>query len=290
MSIAIDGDCVWAGGRDGVLALDRASGACLFSFPPGSLAYTRALLAVDGILWIAHEKNISSWDGRALRSYTSVDGLPDGRMLSLLLDKEGRLWVGTDRGAAVRDGHGWRPPLTTQNGLASDVVNVMMQDKYGGIWFGSYDAPRGGVSYLSPSGAWQRWTIADGLPHANITSFCQDGEGRVWAGSGLLDRGGAICFELSDERWRLSRVLTRQDGLAGEKVRSLFCDREGRLWFGSEYDGVAVFSQHGWHIYRESDGLSHPEIKAIVQDREGHIWLGTRNGLTRIDVSALPLP
>ncbi|MCX7934399.1 MAG: transcriptional regulator [Planctomycetota bacterium] len=288
MALAIAGDRVWAGGKEGVMVFDRRTAAPLTAAPPGNFAYTRALLLQGDILWIGHEKTLTAWDGKARRDYTEADGLPPGRILCLMLDKAGRLWVGTDGGASVRAGDAWQPPLTAQQGLASNMVNAMLQDDRGGLWFGSYEAPAGGVSRLSASGQWQRWTMADGLPHANITSFCQDQEGRVWAGSGLLDRGGAICFEATDEEWRLTKVLTQQDGLAGEKVRALFCDREGRLWFGSEYDGVAVQGQRGWRIYRENDGLSHPEVKAIAQDGDGNIWLGTRSGITRLAAEILP--
>ncbi len=270
------------------MVFDRRTGAPLTGAPPGNFAYTRALLLHGNILWIGHERTLTSWDGHERRDYTETDGLPSGRVLSLFLDKEGRLWVGTDGGVSVRDGVAWRMLLTSKQGLASNMGNAMLQDNQGGMWFGSYVAPAGGVSRLSPNGKWQKWTMADGLPHANITSFCEDQQGRIWAGSGLLDRGGAICFEAAGGEWRLVKVLTRQDGLAGEKVRALFCDRAGRLWFGSEYDGVAVLGHRGWSIYRESDGLSHPEVKAIAQDSDGNIWLGTRSGVTCIAAAVLP--
>ena len=180
----------------------------------------------------------------------------------------------------MRDGGGWQV-LRARDGLLSDVVNAMAEDDDGGIWFGSYNIPGGGVSRLF-AGRFQHWTPAEGLPHASVTSLLRDGASRVWAGTGMLDRGGLACFEKAVGGWRVARVLGQAEGLAGAKVRSLFRDREGRLWAGSEYEGLAFLDRSGWKVRRVIDGLAHDEVKAISQDEDGAIWIGTKDGVTVI--------
>jgi ligand-binding sensor domain-containing protein len=65
---------------------------------------------------------------------------------AILQDQSGRLWAGTSGGAAICDGENWQA-LNATDGLADDMVNVMLEDRQGGIWFGSYVAPKGGISH-----------------------------------------------------------------------------------------------------------------------------------------------
>jgi len=282
------GEIIWAGGRDGVFALDRETGALIEQIEPGSrlLEYVRALLVDDsGALWVGHSAGLTRYDGSAWHTYTERDGLPDQRIDLLLEDQDGRIWVGTKKGAAVQDGQGWHI-LTSEDGLLHDSVSVMLQDQEGGMWFGSYAAPRGGLSYLQ-DGARQHFSTENGLPHNNVTALLEDGAGSVWVGTGLLDRGGACRLTRQDNGWVVSRVLTQQDGLAGAKVRSIFQDREGVLWFGSEYDGLARFDGETWRVFSQADGLAASEVKTMLQDEDGNLWLGTINGVTRITAAAL---
>jgi ligand-binding sensor domain-containing protein len=284
--LAIQGDVVWAGGKEGVYAIDRKSGALIRRLehePP--FAYVKGLGIDDqGTLWIAHEQGLTSYDGKNFANYNKDNGLPDNRTNSVFLDRAGRLWVGTWSGAVVREQGSFRV-LNKSDGLMEDMVNVIFQDKEGGIWFGAYVAPAGGISYLK-DGKWQYFSTRDGLPHNNVSAIFQNKEGNIWVATGLLDRGGAAQLSQVAGRWQIKRVLTKRDGLAGEKVRSIFQDKDGMFWFGSEYDGIALVSNGKKRIMTDKNGLSNPEIKVILQDKDGDMWLGTRSGLTRIRYSS----
>jgi ligand-binding sensor domain-containing protein len=285
-ALVLQGGTLWAGGKDGVFAIDLETFAVTPLVADVSLAYVSALLVdEEGALWIGHHAGLTRCHDGSCHTYTEEDGLPDRRVNALLLDSSGALWIGTWGGAAVRTASGWGC-LRAGDGLADDMVNVLLEDREDGMWFGSYVAPRGGLSRLQ-GGRSQRWTVADGLPHSNITSLLQTEEGDIWAGTGLLDRGGAARLSRRGETWTITQVLTRRDGLAGAKVRSIYQDRRGVLWFGSEYDGVVRWDGSSWRIFTEEDGLAHNEVKAMLEDETGALWLATRDGLTRITREAL---
>ena len=287
LALALDGDIIWVGCKDGVYAVNRKSGAITNKLKHNpTLTYIRSLLVdKSGALYIGHFNGLTRYDGANFQTYTRKDGLPDNRVNAVLRDRDGRLWVGTWGGAAILDSGKWQI-LTSADGLINTMVNVMFQDSRGGMWFGSYVAPHGGISYFK-EGKWQLFSTGNGLPHNNVTSIFEDNAGSIWGGTGLLDRGGAIQFVSTGTGWAIRRVLKQRDGLAADKVRSIFQDKDGVMWFGSEYDGLARYDKGKWTVFTEKEGLSQNEVTCMVQDKDGSLWIGTLDGLTRLSYGAL---
>ncbi len=286
-ALSIRGNTVWAGCMDGVYELDRQSGTVIkkLEFNP-PLRYVKALLAdQSGVLFIGHVNGLTRYNGANYQTYTQEDGLPDKRVNSLMQDRDGRLWVGTWGGAGILDRGKWHI-LRAADGLIDDMVNVMLQDSRGGIWLGSYMTPRGGISYLK-DGVWQLFSTLNGLPHNYITSLFEDKSGNIWAGTGLLERGGAVRFVLTGTGAAILQVLTQSDGLAGANVRSILQDKDGAMWFGSESDGLSRLEEGKWRFLTVQDGLSSQEVTCMLQDIDGNLWLGTKDGLTRLNPTAL---
>lgn len=284
--LAIQEETVWAGGKDGVFAIDRKSGALIRELTHEPLfSYVKGLAADKiGRLWIAHDQGLSVYDGKKFTDYNQNNGLPDIRTNSVFIDRAARVWVGTWSGVAVQEGGKWRV-LKKSDGLIDDMVNVVFEDSDGGMWFGAYVAPAGGVSLLK-DGKWQYFSTQNSLPHNNVSAIFEDRDGFIWIGTGLLDRGGAVQVERTPNGYKIIKALTKREGLAGEKVRSIFQDKDGMFWFGSEYDGIALDLTGRKRIITDKNGLSNPEVKVILQDKDGDLWLGTRAGLTRIKYEA----
>lgn len=275
-------DTLWAGGREGVFAIDRKTGKVkmkLESEPP--LEYVTSLL-VDrqGVLWIGHKGGLAKYDGHVISNLTVRDGLPDNRVNCLMEDSKGRLWAGTWGGAACLEGGRWRI-YSKKDGLIDDMVNVMLEDSYGCLWFGSYAVPDGGVSYYGSQG-WQTFSGPRFLPDNNICDMIEDHTGRIWIATGFVNRGGAAWVEINQGgpgRWGR---ITKKDGLTGDKVRSIFEDKHGTLWFASEYDGVARWKGDEKQVFTIKSGLSGNEVKDWLEDENGNLWLATDNGITKL--------
>lgn len=278
---------IWAGGVEGVVALDPGSGAIVkkIACSPEPTFVTALAVTPDGALWIGYSTGLARYDAGGCRTLTPADGLPDVRVNALYLDRQQRLWVGTWQGAAVLENGAWRT-LTVADGLVNDRINVIYQDSRGGMWFGSYVAPQGGVS-VCRAGRCQQFSTQNGLPHNSINAIVEDRSGSVWLGTGFYDRGGAARLRWDGSAWQLAQTLTQQEGLAGEKVRSLYEDRDGTLWAGSEYSGVAFQRSGHWQVLTVADGLANDEVKTILQDRQGNLWLGGLDGITRIAAGSL---
>jgi ligand-binding sensor domain-containing protein len=286
-ALAFGKDSLWAGGKEGVMHLDLQSGKGFDTFEcDEKLEYVRALLVDE--------------DGTLWIGHNKGLSRKDANGCVTLTKKDGLPDIRINALLRDRAGQLWVGTwggaavlsggtwrtISTREGLLVDMVNVIMEDTQGGMWFGSAVAPQGGLSILV-DGHWQYLTRAEGLPHNNIQAVVQDKQGAVWAATGLLDRGGTVRLTQSSNQWSISQVFDSQNGLAGNKGRSLLVDQAGRLWVGSEYDGLARQTLSGWEILTTKEGLSHNEIKVMKQDAIGNLWIGTRDGLTRIDHQAL---
>jgi len=275
---------MWAGGRDGLVGLDRETGQIVEepqNDPPFEFVFS-LVIDDENILWIAHNSGLTRYDGNAFHTLTEADGLPSNHVRSLAVDGSGRLWVGTLYGAAVME-NGIFTVMGVNDGLPDEMVNVILCDSLGGVWFGSYSAPEGGIGILRHDGEVQFFNVENGLPHTDVTYLYEESEGVVWAGTGLVDRGGACRFEWNGNEWTISEVLDESNGLAANKVRSIFSDSAGSFWFGHEYDGVTRITEGNIEFFNKSTGLPGNEVTCIIQDSTGAIWLGTLAGIVRID-------
>lgn len=277
---------LWAGGWDGVSRIDMGNATYLGELDEEiRLRYVKSL-CVDskGILWIAHDKGLASYDGVELKNMTVKEGLPDDRVNWVTQDSKGRLLVGTWGGAAIIDinGRSVTNVITSADGLINNMVNNILETTDGSLWFGSYTIPSGGISILK-DGEWSYFNYDNGLPNNNITAIKQFGDGSVWVAAGFYNKGGVAIFRLTKDKWETEGIMLKEDGLAGEKARSLFQAEDGSIWIGSEYDGLAVKDNSGISIIRASHGLSDNEIKTMLQDDKGNIWIGTRDGISKIE-------
>ena len=103
----------------------------------------------DGLPWAGTwGGGLSHFDGKRWKTYTTAEGLPGNHIFSLHTDRNGQLWVGTNKGVVQWQGDkAVGAVLTAADGLVADNVFSMATTPEGGKWIGSY----GGVTYLRPA-------------------------------------------------------------------------------------------------------------------------------------------
>ena len=73
-------------------------------------------------------------DGQARESYTAANGLGEGRVNALHLDRDGGLWISTEKGLSRLLKNGRFVTLTRSNGLPCDRINWLMEDDDDAFW------------------------------------------------------------------------------------------------------------------------------------------------------------
>ncbi|GAB5408389.1 MAG: hypothetical protein BalsKO_07540 [Balneolaceae bacterium] len=156
-----------------------------------------------------------------------------------------------------------------QDGLSESVVNDIIQDNEGYLWFATgYGLNRfDGINF-------ENFFEESGLSHSKVLSLYEARNGKIWIGTA---EGVNV---LEDDSIRTPGSLV---GLSSSEIISIFEDKEGHLWFGTDGSGV-------WHyiddsqiiLYSTSQGLQSNQVRGIAESENGDIWFATRGGLTQL--------
>lgn len=292
-----DGTCLWVGGKDGMILLDRVSGETVKKLDAQiEMVYASGICRTgDGLIWAGHSSGITAFSEKGEQIFSFTEPLiPGGRVNTLSADGDG-LWIGTMEGAAYLEPEQgiWevKEILTSENGLSDDCVNVIFRTE-NQLWFGTYLASgRGGCSIRNSDGEWSYLSVDEGLPHRYVNAILPLSEQEILIAVGHLNLGGLARVKLQDGgEWLVTDTWNREDGIPGDKVRWLFLDREQRLWITTESNGLLLCPQTGCLqspitdslVITADNGLSDNEIK-VIAECGNCIWLGSRRGLTRVD-------
>ncbi|MCM2316464.1 MAG: ATP-binding protein, partial [Thermoanaerobaculia bacterium] len=157
----------------------------------------------DGALWLGSDgRGIARFANGKFTVWAEEQGLPDGHILALHLDRRGTLWIGTDSAGLIRMKDGRFTQYTQKSGLPSDKVLQMLEDDDGRLWTGG----------------------GKGIWHASLAELDAYADGKSSAIS-------ATSFGLGDGL----RSVQCNGSVAPCAVRT----RDGRLWFPT-VDGVAT--------------------------------------------------
>lgn len=235
---------------------------------PGEESVGAIALAPDGTCWFGTF-------GDGLFGLTSADtlihlqeerGLAQNQVRALLVDRRGRLWVGTKFGCTILE-NGRLRSFTVHQGMPNDNVWCLYEDRDGGIWIGTDGA--GVLRYAGDR--FVTWTTADGPCSDQVMTIVPDMSGDLWLGT----YGNGIC------RRDGMAALTTLDGLPNNTVWCGLAAPDSTLWFGTTYGLVRL--HRGMVLPLDSArSLSDTRVLALHRDADGTLWCGTREGLVVI--------
>lgn len=138
-----------------------------------------------GNVWIGFTGELVRHDASGFRIFTATDGLPPGAIREIYRDRSGRLWLASAQSGLIRvdDSRTDRPTFvkyTTAQGLSSNNVEVITEDRSGHIYVGGGR----GLDRLDPAtGRVRQFTTADGLPSGLFRAAFHDRNGVLWFGT-----------------------------------------------------------------------------------------------------------
>jgi ligand-binding sensor domain-containing protein len=177
------------------------------------------------LLWIGTREGLCTFDGNEFKNFDLPESKSDStRFITsskiihcIYEDRKGRMWVACNGGAYILKEENYSN-LSEKDGLCSDFVNTIIEDKNGNMWFSS--AHNGLCKY-------------DGKSFTNITDLANIMEKRV--GNILEDSKGNIWFAVHGQGvykydgQKFVNFSTFQ-GLFG-KTFQIYEDQQSRIWF-----------------------------------------------------------
>tara|TARA_B110000091_G_C13742491_1_gene443994 strand:+ start:102 stop:1208 length:1107 start_codon:yes stop_codon:yes gene_type:complete len=202
------------------------------------------------------------------------------------LDKLGNMWFTTlKEGVFMYDGKTFKN-LTVKDGLCSNVVNAVIEDKNGIMWFGtakglcSYDG-KNFVNIPLPQEDSQSVSPETGLPSRKtetVLSLIQASNGDFWVGT---DASGAYRYDgkTFTSFLKFKGKIQPADNVYNNCILSIIEDKKGNIWIGSfTHGGLSEIDGDNIIHHALKDGYGDGMISTSYMDKDGNLWFGTRNG------------
>ncbi|ROU04939.1 hybrid sensor histidine kinase/response regulator [Lysobacter enzymogenes] len=167
--------------------------------------------------------------------------------------------------------------LTVADGLPSNTINRIAEDRHGYLWIATSE----GLARYDGTG-YRIWQREQGLRDNFVWTVHVDARNRVWVGTA---QGGMAMLDAQRKRWTyFDRSNTPI--LDDDCVWSIVSTADGALWFGTERGGLYRMGEDGRiqrFMPRAGDPRSLPGegVVALSVAPDGVLWVGTRDGAAR---------
>ena len=178
--------------------------------------------------------------------------------------------------------------LSIEDGLSQNLVDNIVQDNQGFMWFGTWDGLNRYDGYqfkhfrLDPQDK-------HSLSGNRVTALYVDTKHRLWVGTAT----GLNRYNHKNQRFvRFNHDETQLDSLSHDKVTAIDEDGKGRLWVGTDiglnqYDPQLSTFKRFKHNPLNPKSLSDDKILAVFVDSKDRLWVGTDGGgLNRLDANS----
>ncbi len=247
-----------------------------------------------GNLWCGTTENgLYKYDGKSFSRFLVSDGLNSNNIYSILEDKDGKIWIGTEAGLCLYDGKTFAaikiplpknlPPNKNEYYRNSHWVFSIMQAKSGKLWFATID----GV-YIYDGKSFTPFIVNEGASgflnsNNNVERILEDKAGNIWFGvranEGVYRYDGKTITNLKLKELFQDGPKPKPHNWAWPQLQ----DKNGNIWF-SNWGGAYRYDGTSFTSFTKKDGLP-GGVTRIIEDKKGNLWFGgdAGAGLSRYD-------
>jgi signal transduction histidine kinase/ligand-binding sensor domain-containing protein len=201
----------------------------------------------------------------SFKNYSLEEGLPQSEVFSLIQDKKGNLWMGTNGGGISRFNGKEFFSYNKTDGLADNNIRALRQDSKNNLWIGTSV----GISNFNGV-SFRNYDQNDSLPNAIYVQILEDDKGRIWTlGADQNNR-----YLMLYNKGHFSDIGAKYPEISeNNQVLSIYMDNKKTLF---------ITTRNGLYTYENeklsrSDYNNLPEfagqtIVPVLQDSNNQIW------------------
>ena len=217
------------------------------------------------------------------------DGLSQSVAYTVLQDKFGFLWIGTQDGLNRYDGHTFtifRPDPDNPSTINDRWISSIYEDNQGYLWIGTHF---GGLNRYDPESGTFTHFLNDpdnskSLASNRVSAILEDSHGDFWIGTNNgLDR-------FNRENGEFEHFQSDTDiptSISSNNITVLYEDSRGVLWVGTSGGGInrfnALDSTFTAFRFSQWDAIGRNYVSAILEDTPENLWIATHEGLILFD-------
>jgi ligand-binding sensor domain-containing protein len=226
-------------------------------------------------LWLATETRLGHWHDDRFEALEETTGT----VRKIQLYRHNRPWFCSIDGATCYDGDRFHH-FTVADGLPNPLVNGMLQDREGQLWFATWG---GGIGCYDPDSIQPiDYTTTPHIGSSAIETMCEDSNGRLWMG--LINRS-QTNNQYAVKAYGATGVenFGPAAGLNLEQCSALYIDLQGNVWAGGR---TGLFRGDGCSFKPVpikklvQDSL----VSALAGDQQGCVYLGYSTGPTHVGI------
>ncbi|MGZ3750549.1 MAG: two-component regulator propeller domain-containing protein [Mucilaginibacter sp.] len=244
------------------------------------LSFFIFLHSASGQIWKKNKIDNIETENDAITRYTISNGLPSRNTTTVIKDKKGFIWVGTENGLCQFDGYKFKTFINKKGdstSISNNFINALIEDRLGRIWVGTMD----GLNIFDPNTEkftrfYHNELKKTSLSNNKIWSLLADRYNHVWIGT---DDGFNLFVERSKSFKTYRPEATNRYAMKGKSVNAIIEDAN-YLWLGNWGEGLNKFDIKTDKFYNfkqafPSTEKSPNDIWTLCKDENGLIWIGT---------------
>jgi len=213
-------------------------------------------------------------------------GLRSNRIMSLLSDNDGDLWIGTQEGGLhIMDINEEIIEYPSLKSLENFTIWCIQNDADESKWIGTRES--GLFKVNKKKGIlkkYEKGNTDNGLPSNNIRAIVQEAGQFLWVGT---QDNGVCKIDLKTNKIKVyAHEPGNKNSLASNQIKSLYYDNKGILWIGTNGSGLCALDivNDQFYNYTVNDGLANDVVYAILPDEQNNLWLSSNMGITKFNV------